>query len=197
MKRIILVVAILASLCPIASAQIQLKGNFGFNYSSLSRTSDGTHLRGNFGYQFGGSLLMGDKGYLEPGIQFVRNSRTYTLSQVGTEAKFKVDENLVKIPVHLGYHLLGDVDSPVALRVFAGPSLAIVGKIRSENPDMKIHREDFRNARWAMDVGLGVDILFLFVEANYEFGLTQYADIDGYNSIHDALVFNAGVRLPF
>jgi hypothetical protein len=47
------------------------------------------------------------------------------------------------------------------------------------------------------DGGLGLDILFLFVEANYEYNFTKYATADGNDSKHGAFMLNAGVHIDF
>ena len=43
----------------------------------------------------------------------------------------------------------------------------------------------------------GVDILFFFVEANYEVGLSKFFAKDNWESKHRGVVLNAGVHIDF
>ena len=54
-------------------------------------------------FGLGAGVLIGDKFYVEPGVQFVRRTKTITSE---TE-QFDFGQNSVKIPVYAGYHILG------------------------------------------------------------------------------------------
>ena len=48
-----------------------------------------------------------------------------------------------------------------------------------------------------LDAGIGVDILFLFVEFNYEYALTDYFADETHESKHSAFLINAGIHIDF
>ena len=192
MKKYIVVMVVALSFASVANGQFEIKGSGGINFSSLSSPPSGTDWQSEMGYQFGAGVLIGDKFYVEPGIQFVRNSKLI-VSEDFTD--FNFSQNLVKIPVYAGYHILGHESGPLALRLFAGPAVSIAGKIK-EGED-QISKDDLKNASFLVDAGVGVDILFLFVEFNYEFALTDYFQDDTHSSKHSGFLINAGIHIDF
>jgi hypothetical protein len=96
-------------------------------------------------------VLIGDKFYVEPGVQFVRSTKTITSE---TE-EFDFGQNSVKIPVYAGYHILEHESGPVALRLFAGPVVSIPGNI-TKGED-QIGKDDIKNSVWMVDAGIHID----------------------------------------
>lgn len=193
MKRIIVLLAITAVSVSGTFAQFEIKGLIGTNFSSLTKPADGTSISANAGFQFGGGVLIGDKFYVEPGIQFLRNSKTFTVESITEDIAFS--QNFVKIPVYAGYHLLGHEKGHFALRVFAGPAVSIAGKVKKGED--QISKEDIKSAHWMADVGLGLDILFLFVEFNYEYSFTKYWKDEALESNHTGFLINDGIHIDF
>jgi len=173
------------------NAQFEIKGLIGTNFSSLTKPPEGFAYAAKAGYQFGVGVLIGDKFYVEPGVQFVRNSKAIT---VDTE-EFRFSQIPVKSPVYAGYHLLGHESGPVALRLFAGPAVSIPGKITKG--EEQISKDDIRNSVWLVDAGVGVDIFFLFVELNYEHSFTEFFDSDAVDSGQNGFLINAGIHIDF
>ena len=192
MKRLTFIIVALLAMTGISHAQFEIKAGGGINFSSLTKPPAGVDYGANMGYQFGAGVLIGDKFYVEPGIQFVRNSKTITPETVD---QFEFDQNFVKIPVYAGYHLLGHEQGPLALRVFAGPAVAIGGKIKKGED--QITKDDLNNALWMIDGGVGVDIFFLFVEFNYEYSFNKYFADDAFDSNHSGFLINAGIHIDF
>jgi len=192
MKKYIFVFALALSMTAVTYGQVEIKGLGGINFASLSKHPSGTDWKAQAGYQFGVGVLIGDKFYVEPGVQFVRNSRVVTPE---TTEEFDFSQNFIKIPVYAGYHILGHESGPVALRLFAGPAVSIAGKI-SKGED-QISKDDIKNAHFMLDAGVGVDILFLFVEFNYEYALTDYFADEAHSSKHSSFGINAGIHIDF
>ena len=192
MKKYIFVFALALSMTAVTYGQVEIKGLGGINFASLSKHPSGTDWKAQAGYQFGVGVLIGDKFYVEPGVQFVRNSRVVTPE---TTEEFDFSQNFIKIPVYAGYHILGHESGPVALRLFAGPAVSIAGKI-SKGED-QISKDDIKNAHFMLDAGVGVDILFLFVEFNYEYALTDYFTDAAHSSRHSSFGINAGIHIDF
>ena len=192
MKRITFILVALLAMTSVSHAQFEIKAGGGINFSTLTKPPEGTDVAANLGYQFGAGVLIGDKFYVEPGFQFLRNSRTITPE---TTDQFDFDQNFLKIPVYAGYHLLGHEQGPLALRLFAGPAVSIAGKIKSGED--QITKDDVKNALWMVDAGLGVDIFFLFLEFNYEYSFNKYFANDSYDSNHSGFLINAGIHIDF
>lgn len=191
MKKYVLLLVFL-SVAVMTSGQFEIKAGGGINFSTLTSPPEGTDVAANLGYQFGAGVLIGDKFYVEPGFQFLRNSRTITPE---TEDQFDFDQNFLKIPVYAGYHLLGHEKGPLALRLFAGPAVSIAGKVKKGED--QITKDDVKNALWMVDAGLGVDIFFFFVEFNYEYSFNKYFESDSYDSNHSGFLINAGIHIDF
>lgn len=176
-----------------SNAQVELKGIAGLNFSSFS--GSGVDAEAKAGYQFGAGLLFGEKFYVEPSLQIVRKSTDF-INKNSDIDKIEFSQNFVKVPVHFGYHLLGAEDKPLALRIFAGPSASIAGKI--QKGEDQISKDDINNILWAADAGVGLDILFLFVEASYEYALNDFFKGDtNLDAKHLGFVVNAGIHIDF
>jgi Outer membrane protein beta-barrel domain len=190
MKKISFLLSALLFLTLTINAQVELKGLIGTNFATFHGSDQDVSAKA--GIQYGAGVLIGNKFYVEPGIQFVTSASSFTYEG----ANYDFTQNLVKIPVYFGYHLLGSEDKPIALRVFAGPTMSIPGKIK-KGPE-QITKDDINNSIWAIDGGLGLDILFLFVEANYEYSLNDYfAAAANANGKHGAFIINAGIHIDF
>jgi hypothetical protein len=196
MKKPLFAIAMLLLLGVAVNAQVELKGLVGMNFSTFHKSDNDVSAKA--AYQFGAGVLIGDKFYVEPGVQFVRSTKLLTPENAGTATPEEIDfsQNLVKIPVYAGYHILGAEDKPFALRVFAGPAVSIPGKIKKGED--QINKDHISKSIWAIDGGLGLDIFFLFVEANYEYSLNEYfVDEAPVNGKHGAFIVNAGIHIDF
>ena len=58
-------------------------------------------------------------------------------------------------------------------------------------------RYDINNALFAVDAGLGVDILFLFVELNYEHSFSKFWTDETHESTQKGFLINAGIHIDF
>ena len=172
------------------NAQVELKALIGTNFSTLHGSDEEVSAR--VGIQYGAGVLIGNKFYVEPGIQFVTSATEINIE--GTPVDFT--QNLVKVPVYLGYHLLGEEDQPFALRIFAGPAMSIPGKIK-KGAD-QITKDSISNSIWSVDGGIGFDLFFLFAEASYEYSLNDYfAEAFSMSGKHGAFIINAGIHIDF
>lgn len=192
MKKLTLLFALVVIVIAGANAQVEIKALVGTNFSGMSGHSF-DEFKGSAGYQFGGGVLIGDKFYVEPGIQFGKMTSTIT-DQTNDLSDFELKQNFVRIPVYAGYHLVGHESGPLALRIFGGPAVTLAGKL---NKELDVFTKDnLNNALWAVDAGLGVDIFFLFVEFNYEHSFTERF-VDGTEGKHNSFYINAGVHFDF
>jgi hypothetical protein len=191
MKKLPILLLTLVLFTTAIKAQVEIKALVGTNFSILTKPPEGADVAAKAGYQFGAGVLIGDKFYVEPGIQFVRNSRTFTAES----EEVKIDQNFVKVPVYVGYHLLGHESGPVALRIFGGPAVSFAGKLKKGSD--QISEDDLKKGNFMVDAGLGLDILFLFVEANYEYAFTKYFESGDYDSNHSGFNINAGIHIDF
>jgi len=173
-------------------AQVVIKPAVGFNATNISKNDETGKFTARPGYQVGGTVQIGNKVYIEPGLFYMRKSTRY--SQEGDNLN-NVNYNIsgIEVPVTLGAHFLGNANSMFNVRGFAGGSAFIMTRI--EDLDLK----DFNRAQWGVFAGLGVDLAFLFVDAKYQWSLTnlQKEDLTQINvGKWRGLYINAGVRIP-
>lgn len=174
----------------VLNAQVEIKPTIGINFTDFSKDPQGGDSKAKLGYQVGGSIAFGKKLYFEPGIFFLRQSTEYTSANSNQpDVDFKISG--LRIPIAVGYKLMGDENSEFGLRAFGGASAFILTHVKD------LDKEDFKSASFGAFLGGGLDISFVFVELQYQWSLTKVQDdvrqIDVGNS--RTLFINAGVRL--
>ena len=192
MKKITLLLA--TSLIMVASfAQVELKPAIGINITDVSKDPDTGKAKGQAGFQFGASVLIGDKFYVDPGIFWVKKSTKF-VEEGSTVDELKLDMSGIRIPVAVGYHLLGDEESLAALRVFGGGSAFFVTSVDAEGAA----KSDFNSPTWGVFAGAGLDIWILFLDVKYEWSLTDVASVTDFDiGKHKGFFSNVGVRIKF
>lgn len=174
-------------------AQVELKPAIGLTITDVSKNPDTGKAKGRAGFQIGGSVLIGNKFYFEPGVFYTKKSTEFVEEGVSAN-DIKLNMTGIRIPVTVGYHLLGNEESLAALRIMAGGSAFIVTGVDAENAD----KEDFNSPAWGVYAGAGVDVWILFLDVKYEWSLTDVASITDFDiGKHKALYANLGVRIKF
>ncbi len=200
MKKIIFTLLILTGFVTAGMAQITIKPAFGLNASRLSTDPGNWKHDGRLGFQFGGSVAIGKKFYVEPGIFWMKNNADITHTGDGGSGPTKFNHNIsmIRVPVFAGFNILGNEESLADLRVFLGPAMNIVTGINNseDHPDSP-KKEDYKSVIWGGDIGLGVSVWWLFLDAGYEFGFSKvYKDNDKFGSAKaSGLWTNLGVRI--
>lgn len=173
-------------------AQVAIKPAVGINFSDFSKDPSSGKYKSQVGYQIGGSVAIGKKVYFEPGLFYVKKSTEYVPEGTSSADDIEFDISGIRVPMTIGFNLLGNQSSAVGLRGFGGVSAFFLTDIKNLNKD------DFRTASWGTYLGLGVDFTFLFAEASYEWSLSNIQknidDIDVGKS--RSLFVHAGVRIP-
>ncbi|HBH05346.1 MAG TPA: hypothetical protein DDX92_01930 [Flavobacteriales bacterium] len=198
MKKLLLFISIIA-FASISFGQISIKPALGVNFSTMTDAPSGFDSNMGVSWQIGGSVAIGKKLYVEPGIFWWNMTQQFSSSTAGFG---DVTQSLagLRIPVFVGYSLLGEDDGSFNLRVFTGPALKLITSASSDPEGLDT--DDFNSTIFGWNAGAGVSILFLFADLGYEFGLSdvyssEYADLIGTNSKYGALWLNAGVRFNF
>ncbi len=193
MKYILSVFSIIVFSISDTNAQVAIKPTIGVNFTDFSKDPNTGKFKSKVGYQIGGTVAFGKKVYIEPGLFWVKKSTEYV--EEGTEPEnMKFDISGFRIPVTVGFNLLGNEKSLVGLRAFGGASAFILTNAKAEG----LTKDDFKNAAFGVFAGAGLDITFVFVEAKYEWSLTNVQkDISQIDIGKSRSVFiSAGVRIP-
>ena len=191
MKKIILSAIIIAAFSFSSISQTTVKVAFGINNSRLSTDNDNWSNGARFGYQMGGSWLLGNKLYVEPGIYWATiSSDMVNINDASLNFENKI--SILRIPVFAGYHILGDAsESFFNLRVFGGPSVSFITKVETSD----LIKDDFSKVLWGVDAGIGINVWWLFIDIGYEWGLNKVYSHDDHGSAKaQAFWANLGVR---
>lgn len=171
MKRIILLTIIFLAAVTVTMGQ---KVNFGpkIGYSASKLTTNVSDVTKSVKHNFMAGLFLrvGDKVYLQPELMY--HTRGGVLDSAGL--KQNVTFKTLEIPLMAGFKLLNL--KVVNLRFMGGPVASFVldkDVTFDELIQDPFEEADFKNVIWGLDVGLGLDVLFLTLDVRYEFGLNN------------------------
>ncbi len=191
MKRIGMTLLLISSIILSANAQMIIKPAIGLNLTTFSSDIPTHEIDGRLGWQLGGTVAIGSQFYFEPGIFWVKNN--WNLNNDGT--KFKNDISSLRIPVFVGWNVVGDPDDDRNFHIFAGPSAMIVTSTNSEVTGMD--EDAFNKFILGANIGAGISVGKIFVDVGYEWGLNNMYKEDDNDTKHRSLWINAGFRLTF
>jgi len=192
MKKLILSTVLLLGISLISFSQTTAKVAFGINSSRLNTDNGAWSNEARIGWQAGGSWLMGNKFYVEPGVYWATISSNM-VHKDSTLLSFDSKINMFRIPVFAGYHLVGNAsDSFFNLRVFGGPSMSFITSV-TESEALK--KDDFSKVLWGVDAGVGINVWWLFLDMGYEWGLNNVYSHDEHGTAKaKAFWANLGIR---
>lgn len=173
--RILTATILLCAGAPCAAQELRLSG--GYSGSQVSEAGD-EQWTGQAGYLFGVDLLLGDRWFVKPGVHLMVRNLNYTTagtapdgSTVGTDTEFRYTSRSLRVPVHLGLHLLDPADDPALnLYVLGGPTalMALDADLRNDELDVQT-----RPAQWYIGFGGGLELGFLFAEVGYDVAMSN------------------------
>jgi hypothetical protein len=142
--------------------------NFGY-FNAVPPINDAVS---SFGYMIGIDGNLGKNVFFEPGVQFASYGSTITLGGVdGVDHKMR--SNYIRIPAEVGLKLFNDADINAEIRGGLSESL-LVGFTDDPSNGSPLLRHDISDTRTAGIVGGGVRLLFLKLDLEYEWGLTNF-----------------------
>lgn len=172
-----------------AQAQLVIKPAVGVNFTDLSKNEESGEFKAKVGWQIGGSIVLGKKFYLEPGVFYVEKSTKFDSSGSSvSDIDFKISG--IRIPVTIGINF-GDEKSTFNFRIFGGGSAFILTNTKNLDKDL------LKSASWGVYAGAGLDFSMFFLDASYEWSLTNISDdIDNVDVGKSRSVFiQAGIRI--
>ncbi|HMQ75454.1 MAG TPA: outer membrane beta-barrel protein [Flavobacteriales bacterium] len=198
----------LSALTSSAQKMVELRGYGGINLIELTHGGASTvvidgqthdrNVKGNVGYQAGLGVSIGHRFYVQPGVywQTISAKTINTNQTTGVKLEDEPSVSVISVPVRVGLRLLPTMaERIVDVRIFGGITGNHVLSVKDGSDKIDLDKDDFKNLFMGADVGLGVDVLFLFLDAGYEFGLSPIfsdpADPTRYNMFFARL----GVRI--
>ncbi len=182
----------------------------GLNLSSLS--TEGTqitlidsviHTKGvdaELGYQGGISFTYGNHFYVSPGLwytKFTLNSFLIDETQNNDDVDFETQSNIsmISIPIRFGFRFINPQDENILnVRLFGGfTGQHVLSVNTSGDSEIKLDKDDYENLIVSGTAGLGVDVLFLFLDLGYDLGLTNFEKSND-KSRHNSMFINLGAK---
>lgn len=196
MKQSIQFLAAIALLCFsfTAVAQVKVIPRAGLNISGTDATIKDIRTDAKVGWNAGLDFRVGDGFlFLQPGAHFYSNTTT-PVSNIDDIEDFDFKDQTtiqsVKLPLNIGINLLPK-NGLLRIHAVGGITPTFVAGVK-EAENFAFTKDDLNTMTWGANVGVGVDVLFLTVAANYEVGLTDYfKDSSGGNNV---FTLSAGLK---
>ena len=184
-NKALLLTCFALTLCATSFSQV-IKPHVGINLTDV--TIDNSDVSGKAGVLAGLSVAFGKKFYFEPGLQYVAKSTEVVSSSNPNFPKGNYDLKGFRVPVAVGINFLGNEKSTVTFHGFGGLSAYF---ITDDNFNVDINKTN-----WGVFAGAGVDFWKLFVDASYEWSLSELStDVDNIDiGKTRSLYINAGFR---
>ena len=128
-------------------SQMEIKPAIGINFTGFSQDPENATSSAQLGWQLGGTVSFGDKLYGEGGIFWTYKAND--ISEMDTNITLSTSLSGIRIPIIVGYHLIGNESSLVGLRAFGGASITIISNVDAED----LSKDDFTSPRNTPYVG--------------------------------------------
>lgn len=167
-------------------AQVTVNPKIGVNISGIDTELEDIRAEARVGWNAGVDFRIGE-GWLffNPGLHYFSYSADLKKDVSLPEVIKLEDETSIrnlKLPLNAGIRLTGDGG---LLKIYAkgGVTPTLLLGVE-ERPDFSFTEDDLNDITWGANVGVGLDVWFLTVDANYEIGLTDYfEEAEGKNNM--------------
>lgn len=201
MKKILFAVFIIALGSVVAQAQgfgFSIGPKIGFNSNTLTDNRDSISANIKNSFQIGAFVRVGSKVYFQPEINYQVSKGSLDRGAGIAALSQKYTLKTIKIPALIGVKLIKK--GPVNLRVMAGPAFTFV---IDKQIDPAINglwpiqsRDDLKNSNVSVQMGAGLDVLFMTLDVRYEFGVNNmYNGNSGYKMKTNVFNISLGVKL--
>jgi hypothetical protein len=175
MKSILLIIAIIAyGTAANAQGVFSLGPKVGYNSYELSSNMDSVQASIKNSFQLGAFIRVGKKVYFQPEANYQIDKSTLNKSVGNVIISQDVTLRSVKVPALIGVKLINA--RVFNLRVMAGPAVTFILDKKlspSTMSDLWPIRsvDDLKNSTWSVQMGAGLDILFMTLDVRYEVGI--------------------------
>ncbi len=200
MKKLLLVLLILA-FGPLGKAQgiLSLGPKIGFNSNTLTENLDSIHAGIKNSFQIGAFVRVGSKVYLQPEVNYQLVSGTLNKSLGSLVLQQDSTIKTIKVPALIGVKLINK--GPFNLRVMAGPTFTYLfdkkldpSKMNELWPIQSV--DDLKNSIWSVQMGAGLDVLFMTLDVRYELGVeNMYNGSSSFDLKNNTFNVSLGIKL--
>jgi len=180
MKKLLFVLLMLAiGIAVNAQGVFSLGPKIGYNSNTLTDNLDSISAGMKNSFQVGAFMRIGSKVYLQPEVNYQLITSNLNKSSGASIQNQDITIHSVKIPALVGIKLINK--SVVNLRVMAGPAVTFLFNKKLDPSNMgelwPIQSvDDLKNSIWSVQMGAGLDVLFMTLDVRYEFGVDNMYD---------------------
>jgi hypothetical protein len=167
MKKMFFTLSVLMFAVIAGFSQVTFKPALGMSFNNFSDESNG-ESKAKIGAQIGAGLAFGKKFYIEPGVYYATKSTEFTIINDPVVPDFDAIIKGIRVPVAIGFGLLGNEKSFITLRAFGGASGFFVTGTGDD-----LDKDNVESPTWGAFAGAGFDFWIAFVEASYEWSLNN------------------------
>lgn len=152
-----------------AHAELDLGGKIGYNASKLSADLDSIKSSMSSGFHIGAWARIGKRFHIQPEFLYTMSGTTFE-----DVWKQRVTVHSLEIPVLLGFNLINS--DALKLRLNAGPKVSLpIGDAQLKDVTLEGPIKDVKlnSTNWSIQMGGGIDFLFLTLDVRYQVGLTD------------------------
>ena len=192
MKRLLtIVVALGLTIAAAAQPELNLGLKGGVNFSKLSFDMEDYSAESVTKSHFGAFVRVGwERVFIQPELYFSGKGGDVTSDVANTFSSF--DYTTFDVPVLLGYRIIKGKAFDVHL--IGGPVLSNV--TRDEVKDGDVFNESFYKKHYmSIQYGVGVDVLFMTIDARMENGLSEIYSMDGGSFKNNAFMLSIGFKI--
>ncbi len=200
MKKVLLFSLLVASSF-LATAQgigFSIGPKIGYNSNTLTDNLDSIQTSIKNSLQVGAFIRLGSRLYFQPEANYQVVSGTLSKSMGSSVQSRDYTLKSLKIPAILGYKLINK--GIVNFRVLAGPAFTYVlnkklspADVGSAWPIESV--DDLKNSTWSVQMGAGLDILFMTLDVRYELGIDNlYGGSNDLSLKNDMFNVSLGVK---
>jgi len=178
MKKFLLVLFLIASGSVVLAqgSGFCIGPKIGYNSNTLSDNIDSIQSGINNSFQIGAFVRFGDKFYFQPEANYQVVNGNLNKDAASPPLSQDLMIKSLKLPALLGYKLLNR--KTVNLHIMAGPAFTFLfdkkldpSKMNELWPIQSI--DDLKNSIWSVQMGAGLDVLFMTLDVRYEFGINN------------------------
>lgn len=178
----------------ISQGQIKINPKLGVNASNLETDIRDLTAEARVGWNLGLDLRMGGGMiFFNPGIHYYSFAADLTpniTSQTNFDVRNQTTIQNIKVPVNIGINLTGS-GGLLNIWVKGGGSANFFGGVKQVD-GASLVSDDFSKVNFGLNLGVGVDVLFVTVDATYELGQTNFFS-EG-ESRNNMLTVSAGIK---
>lgn len=200
MKKLLFVLLMFAMAFAVnAQGVFSLGPKIGYNSNTLTDNLDSISAGMKNSFQVGAFMRIGSKVYLQPEVNYQVIASNLNKSNGATSQNQEITIQSLKIPALVGIKLINK--SVVNLRVMAGPAVTFLFNKKLDPSNMgelwPIQSvDDLKNSIWSVQMGAGLDVLFMTLDVRYEFGVDNMyngsSDLEMKNNIFN---ISLGIKL--